>query len=94
MDEIRSLLRGSNGLQKVAQLSGSDINGEVASAEIRSRLKHLNQNVDKKVEDLYRSILGNFSKTVLPTSTSTAKELQPVRICVESKAEDSGAACR
>ena len=94
MDEIRSMLKGSNSIQSLTQLTGAGSAGQVVSGEIHSRLKHLNQNVDRKVEDLYRNILTNFSRTVLPADSPSVDELQPVRICIDSKAKEFSTSCR
>lgn len=90
MEEIKSILKGSNGLQRISQLTGAT---NIVSGEIRSRLRHLNQSVDRKVEDLYHNIIGNFSRTVLPATNPRTDELQPARICVDGS-KSGGKSCR
>lgn len=36
-------------------------------------MRHLNQTVDRKVVDLYKNILNNFNKTILPIESTQAK---------------------
>lgn len=68
MTDIRSLLSNSQKLESFGQAlhQFTDSTTKVVSSDIASSVRQLHGSVDRKVVDLYKNILNNFNRTVLP----------------------------